>query len=265
MPGFDELTQLITDYPYIGVAAIFLLCGLGLPLPEEIVLLAAGFVCAKYPENAKLLPMIGWCATAILVGDMIPFLLGRTFGVRLLRLRWLRFLITKQRLAMFDRWFRRRGDMVIVISRFLAGLRMVAFFTAGAMKMRWSRFLLLDGLGIVLIAPLLTWIGFSSAGFIEDMIGWVEKIERGLLWGMIGGTLLVAGGLWLQRRRRQQKQRSEMTEEFVQPKKPVNEPDGLVLEPLSGAGEPQYDEENESKSKPSNGDLTGETDDSVNP
>ena len=147
--------------------------------------------------------MIGWCATAILVGDMIPFLLGRTFGVRLLRLRWLRILITKQRLAMFDRWFRRRGDMVIVISRFLAGLRMVAFFTAGAMKMRWSRFLLLDGLGIILIAPLLTWLGFSSAGFIEDMIERIEKVERGLLWGVIGGTLLLAAGPWLQRRRRQ--------------------------------------------------------------
>ena len=162
-------------------------------------------------------------ASAILVGDMIPFLLGRIFGVRLLRLRWLRYFITKQRLVTFDRWFRRRGDMVIVISRFLAGLRMVAFFTAGAMKMRWSRFLLLDGLGIILIAPLLTWLGFSSAGFIEDMIERIEKVERGLLWGVIGGTLLLAAGLWLQRRRRQQKRRGQMTEEFVQPQKRISE------------------------------------------
>ena len=56
------------------------------------------------------------CAAAIAVGDMIPFLLGRIFGVRLLRLRWLRYLITKQRLATFDHWFRQRGDLVIVIS-----------------------------------------------------------------------------------------------------------------------------------------------------
>jgi membrane protein DedA with SNARE-associated domain len=282
MPGFDELIQLITDYPYIGVAAMFLLCGLGLPLPEELVLLAAGFVCAKYPENAKLLPMIGWCATAILVGDMIPFLLGRTFGVRLLRLRWLRILITKQRLAMFDRWFRRRGDMVIVISRFLAGLRMVAFFTAGAMKMRWSRFLLLDGLGIILIAPLLTWLGFSSAGFIEDMIERIEKVERGLLWGVIGGTLLLAAGLWLQRRRRQQKRRSQMTEEFVQPQKRINEAEDagelaaatssetlksneLILEPRPDADGSQCDEENGPKTKPDKGGPTGENGEPVNP
>lgn len=238
MPGFDELIQLITDYPYIGVAALFLLCGLGLPLPEEIVLLAAGFVCAKYPEHAKLLPMMGWCGSAILVGDTIPFLLGRIFGVRLLRLRWLRYFITKQRLATFDRWFRRRGDMVIVISRFLAGLRMVAFFTAGAMKMRWSRFLFLDGLGIVLMVPLLTWLGFSSAGFIEEMIAKVEKVERGLLWGTVATAVVLALGLWWWRRRRQQQQRSEMTETFVQPQKPIHGPPLSADGPLPG-GEPQ--------------------------
>ena len=126
------LIQAITDYPYIGVAVVFLLCGLGFPIPEEIVLLAAGFVCAKFPEKAQLLPMMGWCAGAIAVGDMIPFLLGRVFGVRLLRLRWLRYFINKRRLAMFDHWFRRRGDLVIVISRFMPGLRVVAFFTARA-------------------------------------------------------------------------------------------------------------------------------------
>ena len=222
MPDFD-LIQMITDYPYIGVAAVFLLCGLGLPLPEEIVLLIAGYVCAQYPEHAQLLPMMGWCGGAILVGDMIPFLLGRIFGVRLLRLRWLRYFITKQRLATFDRWFRRRGDMVIVISRFLAGLRMVAFFTAGAMKMRWSRFLLLDGIGIVLMVPLLTWLGYSSAGIIEEVILKVEKVERGLLWGTIISAVFVGIILWWWRRRRQQQSRSEMTETFIQPKKPVHD------------------------------------------
>jgi membrane protein DedA with SNARE-associated domain len=233
MPDFD-LIQILTDYPYIGVAAVFLLCGLGLPLPEEIVLLVAGFVCAKYPEHAQLVPMMGWCASAILVGDMIPFLLGRIFGVRLLRLRWLRYFITKQRLVTFDRWFRRRGDMVIVISRFLAGLRMVAFFTAGAMKMRWSRFLFLDGLGIALLVPLLTWLGYTSAGLIEEMIETVQKVERGILWGSIAGGLVVAAYLWWWRRRRQQKQRSEMKETFVQPETPIHPPPSAAESQMDG-------------------------------
>jgi membrane protein DedA with SNARE-associated domain len=228
----DAIIQTITDYPYIGAAAVFLLCGLGLPIPEEIVLLASGFVCAKFPDKAQLLPMMGWCATAIMVGDMIPFLLGRIFGVRLLKLRWLRYFITKQRLATFDHWFRRRGDLVIVISRFMPGLRVVAFFTAGAMKMRMTRFLFLDGLGIVLMVPLMTWIGFRSAGFIEEAFQTVQKVERGLLWGGIGLALVLAAWIWWWRRRRGQRQQKALKEAFVQPRKPVQGPPTFPGGPL---------------------------------
>ena len=122
---FDQVALWLEQYPYLGAAILFLLCGMGLPLPEEIVLLAGGYVCAKWPDNATLWVMMLWCGGAILVGDLIPFVLGRTFGTRLLRVRWMRMLVTKRRLAMFDRWFRRRGDMVILIARFIAGLRVV--------------------------------------------------------------------------------------------------------------------------------------------
>ena len=234
---FDQIVQTITEYPYVGVALVFLLCGMGFPLPEEIVLLAAGYVCAKFPDHAALLPMMGWCAGAILAGDLIPFVLGRIFGVRLLRLRWLRYFVTKQRLATFDRWFRRRGDLVIVISRFLAGLRVVAFFTAGAMKMHWPRFLLLYGIGIALLVPLLTWIGYRSAGFIEEVIATVQRVERGLLWGVGAAAVLVVVWLWLWRRRRQKAQRPKPTETFVQPKRPVQGPPIAPGVPLPGSGD----------------------------
>ena len=138
----DWLTQLLTENPsyvYLIVAGILVLCGLGLPLPEEIVLVAAGFVCYQ-EDGPNFLIMMAACATGVLLGDLLPFVLGKLFGPRLLRLRWMRMVINKDRLATFDRWFRRRGDSVILIARFIPGLRVVAFFTGGTMQMRWSRF-----------------------------------------------------------------------------------------------------------------------------
>ncbi|HZN41902.1 MAG TPA: VTT domain-containing protein [Planctomycetota bacterium] len=218
---FDQIVGTITEYPYLGAALVFLLCGIGLPLPEEIVLLAAGYVCAKFPEHATLHWMMLWCAGAILTGDLIPYVLGRVFGVRLLRLRWLRWLVTRKRLASFDRWFRRRGDLVILIARFLAGLRIVAFFTAGTMKMSWTRFVMLDGVGIVLMVPFLSLLGYHSASFIEGLIAIVQKVERGILYGIVGGSLLVAASLWFWRRRKQFRRRPQPAEAFVEPKRPV--------------------------------------------
>jgi len=234
---FDQLVAAITEYPYLGVALVFVLCGIGLPLPEELVLLAAGYVCAKFPEHASLPLMMLWCAGAILTGDLIPFVLGRVFGVRLLRLRWLRYFVTKRRLAVFDGWFRRRGDLVIFIARFLAGLRVVAFFTAGTMKMPWRRFLLLDGLGIAVLVPLLTWIGYHSAGFIERAIATIQTVERGILWGSIGGGVLVAGWLWLWRHRRQRRLLRRPGETFIEPRRPVQEPETPAAEPPAAEAE----------------------------
>src|SRR5262245_60971231 len=175
---FDSLVQTITDYPYLGVALVFLLCGIGFPLPEELVLIAAGYVCAKFPDQAQLSWMMLWCGGSILAFDVLPFVLGRTLGARVLRLRWLRLVVTRRRLAEFDRWFRRRGDLVIFFARFLAGIRVIAFFTAGVMKMRWRRFLMLDGLGIVIIVPLMVWLGHRGAGVIDDVIARVKQVER---------------------------------------------------------------------------------------
>ena len=132
---FDSLVETIAEYPYIGIAMVFAICAIGLPLPEELVLIAAGYVCAKFPEKASLHWMMIWCATSIVSFDLVPYLLGRVFGARLLRIRWLRVIVTRRRLADFDRWFRKRGDLVIFFARFLAGIRTIAFFTAGVMKM----------------------------------------------------------------------------------------------------------------------------------
>ena len=77
---FDQIQEWLLLYPYLGAAMLFLLCGLGLPLPEEIVLLAAGYACAKLPNNTTLALMMAWCAGAILAGDLLPFVAGRVFG-----------------------------------------------------------------------------------------------------------------------------------------------------------------------------------------
>lgn len=230
---FEQIVAALQNNPYLGAVIVFLLCGMGLPLPEELVLLAAGYLCAKFPDTVSLPVMMGWSAAAILGGDLLPYVLGRVFGVRLLRLRWLRFVITKQRLANFDRWFRRRGDYVILIARFLAGIRMVAFFTAGTMKMPWRRFLLLDGLGIVLIVPSLTLLGFHSAAFIEHVVETARKVERGILFGALGGAVVVGLWYWLWRRRRTKLLQARPSESFVEPQRPIQTADDPAAEPPS--------------------------------
>ena len=94
----------------------------------------------------------------------------------------------------------------------------------------------LDGLGIALIVPVFTWLGYRGHPYIEDVIAQVQRVERGLLWALV--SLLAVGlawyWLWSRRRRLQQEQRP--TEAFVQPQRPVQE-DSKVAPPPPPAQE----------------------------
>jgi membrane protein DedA with SNARE-associated domain len=105
------------------------------------------------------------------------------------------------------------------------------------MKMPWRRFLLLDGLGIVLIVPLLTLLGYHSQAFIDDVIGNVQRVERGLLFGILGGAAVVAIWFWLWRRRQRSARRRATGEAFVQPSRPVaHETEDDPAPPAKGPG-----------------------------
>jgi LPXTG-motif cell wall-anchored protein len=90
------------------------------------------------------------------------------------------------------------------------------------MKMPIRRFLLLDGLGIVLIVPVLTWVGSHFADVIDSAILRVRAIERGLLWSTLAGLVVAGGWLWLWRRRRTRALAGPApAETFVEPRLPV--------------------------------------------
>ena len=214
---FDWLVETFHTYPYMGVAVVFLFCGAGLPLPEEIVLVAAGFVCYEFPDRASTGWMMVASALGILAGDTVPYLLGRIFGTRILRLRYLRIWVTRRRLVSFDRWFRRRGDLVIFIARFLTGIRMVAFFTAGTQKMAWGRFLLLDGLGIIVLVPPLVLLGYLAGGYIEQAVALVRGIETGILIGAGLGIASLGLWYWLRVRGRLKLALGEPADTYVEP------------------------------------------------
>ena len=210
---FDWLVETFTSYPYVGVAVVFFICGLGFPLPEEIVMVAAGYVC--FAGLADLAPMVATCFGAILCGDLVPFLLGRIFGVRLLRIRPMRILVNRRRLSSFDRWFRKRGDLVIFFARFLPGLRIVAYFAAGTMRMSVARFILLDVIGIAVVVPIFVGIGYSSGEYIDEAIAKVTQIEQAGL--ILSGAAILGLILWLILRRRRGSVSTSASETYVGP------------------------------------------------
>ena len=161
---FQEIFQ---DFAYMGPFVGLLLCGLGLPLPEETFLLLAGILLHK--GEVEYVPITLLCSAAILLGDSLPFYLGKRYGMRALEIAWVRRLVHPERFQRFRKRFDEHGNWAIFGCRFLPMLRIPGYFVAGTLGMRYSRLLLLDGLGVLLTVPISIYFGKLFGGQIERL------------------------------------------------------------------------------------------------
>jgi membrane protein DedA with SNARE-associated domain len=177
---------------YVFLFILLLLCGLGFPMAEELVLLAGGVLVASgvlHPLLMLLVNLLG-----VLIGDVFLFGLGRGVNRRLSRSpRFTHWFAHK--LARGRPFFARYGDTTVFLARFIPGLRAPTFLIAGTMQMSLWRFVSIDTLASLIFVPALCLIGYVFADQVDMIATWFRKTERTL------GTLLVLALLgWLCRR-----------------------------------------------------------------
>ena len=158
-----------------GPFLVLLLCGIGLPIPEDIVLLAAGafgFMEGRSWWEVAVLMYFG-----VMLGDSTIFMAGRYLGGRLRAARWFQRYFSELKQAKVEVMFERYHSTVLFVGRFLPGLRAPIFFTAGSMKVPYLKFLAFDGFAALISVPLFVWLGhWIWATFGED----ITKLEKAL-------------------------------------------------------------------------------------
>jgi membrane protein DedA with SNARE-associated domain len=207
----DLLAGHSLDLGYAFVLVVLLLCGFGLPMPEDIVLVTGGVLAwlASDLETASLggmlgdrglLAMVAVGLVGILAGDSLIFMAGRRFGHRVADFRPLRRVITPEKLETVEKKIRLRGNIVVVFARFLPGLRAPTFFTVGHARMPFWEFLLFDGVAALVSAPLWVCLGFW---FGSDLQAAARAAARFSHYILLAVAVVVAALVvrWLQARR----------------------------------------------------------------
>ncbi len=166
------------------VFGVLVACGLGLPLPEDVSLITGGYLA--YRGQASFPVMLGVGFAGILLGDSIVFYLGRRSRGAVDKLpRLLRRVLTPERLEKVEGQFARRGPIMVVVARFLPGIRAATFFVAGSAQMSYFRFIIYDGVAALVSAPLFVWIGYRFGDRIGEVIAWAEEFHTWLIGGMV--------------------------------------------------------------------------------
>lgn len=170
-----HVQEMAQSLSYMGPFLGLLLCGLGLPLPEEVFLLSAGILL--YKGEVEFVRITLLCSFAILLGDSLPFLLGRRYGMRALEVPWIARVLHPERFQRFRRRFDAHGNWAVFACRFLPMLRIPGYFVAGTMGMRWGRMLLLDGLGVLLSVPVSIYLGKLLGSQVDRLKNTVHDLH----------------------------------------------------------------------------------------
>jgi len=167
LPGvLHSLEPTLNQFGYLALGLIFLE-DFGVPVPGETVLIVAAIYAGTGRLSIWLVALVGFLAA--ILGDNVGFAIGH-FGGRPLAERYGKYiLLTPERLDKTASFFDRHGGKVIVIARFVEGLRQANGIIAGITGMHWTKFLPFNMFGAALWVGVWVSIGYFSGSHIDSI------------------------------------------------------------------------------------------------
>ncbi|MBE7417525.1 MAG: VTT domain-containing protein [Ideonella sp.] len=195
MDAVWPLLQSLQGLPaYALLLALLFGCGIGLPMNEDIVLLAAAALTLRGIMEPVPLMVVAWCG--LIAGDALIFHWGYRYGAQLLRRRFFARMLPEPRLLSMQATMTRYGPAYIFVVRFLPGIRTALFLVAGMSRMPYRYLFVFDGLAALLELPLLVYGVRYVGGRWQEVLAALQRLQGYLL----PAAVLVVLALWAYRR-----------------------------------------------------------------
>lgn len=186
----EYLIEFFSSYGYWAVFLVLLICGFGVPIPEDITLVSGGVISGLGYTNVHIMLLVSMIG--VLVGDSIMYWLGRLYGEKILQFPLIRKIATPDRFATVQERFEKQGWKLLFVARFLPGLRAVVYLASGiTRRVSYWQFVAVDFCAAIISVPIWVYLGDFGAKNLD----WLEtQIHKGqmAIW-----VILLAGGLFL--------------------------------------------------------------------
>jgi membrane protein DedA with SNARE-associated domain len=176
----------IEQTSYLGIIVFLTLTGIGLPIPEEVPIVAAGV--ASKAGALKWYYALPACLVGALLGDSLMYAIGRFFGARVLKAHpWWSGFLTAEREKTIEDLLKKHGIKAFFVARFLVGLRSPFYLTAGILRVKYRWFLLADFICATVVIG-----GFFGLAYLfgDRISGLIQSAERGLTMAVIALALV---------------------------------------------------------------------------
>ncbi|MFD1953244.1 DedA family protein [Paenibacillus thailandensis] len=195
------ITEVMSDFGYLGVFLLIGLENLFPPIPSEVILTFAGFMTTN--SDLTVIGVIIAATLGSVIGALALYAVGRLLDVtRLERIveRWGHILrLKKEDIRKADAWFDKYGIWTVFFCRLIPLIRSLISIPAGMSRMKIVPFLLLTVLGSVIWNTILVYLGSVLGDSWETIVEYMD-VYSNVAYALIAVIALAAAGWFIKTR-----------------------------------------------------------------
>ena len=188
----QAVVHLVTHYGYFGIFFLLIFGIIGLPVPDEWLLVISGYLAFK--NILGLFPVLAIAAFGSAGGLTVSYFLGRTSSDFVIRRygRWLS--IDDQKIGKVQHWFHNLGRWVLVVGPFIPGVRNLMGYVAGASKLGVRVFMQFAYTGALISSATFVTFGYIAGRHVNWNYSTLPliAIAAGVLFTASGAPLRIA-------------------------------------------------------------------------
>lgn len=188
MDNLFKIFLIFSSYSYLCIFLVLVFSGIGLPIPEELTLILAGFFI--YQGIVRSTPMLVFCVFGVFLSDFIAFLLGHFYGKNIKERKLIGSLFSFRRVRKAERYSKILGNWVIVFGRFATGIRPLIFLFAGVTRINLLKFVLIDFIGSIISVAIWAGAGWFLSRHIEILLIYFYRFRNFVIYSIVAFVVI---------------------------------------------------------------------------
>jgi membrane protein DedA with SNARE-associated domain len=171
----EFLSALSGFHAYALILGVLFVCGMGVPIPEDITLITAGLLAGQGKVTLIGAIIVGFFG--VLMGDTILFLVGQKYGRKVFTWPVFNKIFTESRIVTAELQIMTHAKKICFTGRFMPGIRAPIFLTAGIMKVPFKTFILQDGLAALISVPTWIYLGYWFSDNVDAALKFAKDLN----------------------------------------------------------------------------------------
>jgi membrane protein DedA with SNARE-associated domain len=180
------IVNFIANTGYLSITILMALESMIMPVPSEAVMPFAGFLIVSGQFSFPL--VILFSSAGSITGSLISYYIGRWGGRSFIEKYGRYILLDKHHLDLTEKYFNKRGDITILICRFIPVVRHLISIPAGIGKMNLLKFLLYTLIGAAIWNTFLASIGFVLKSNWTEVMKYSNIIDICIVLAIVGAV-----------------------------------------------------------------------------